>query len=187
MEQTLILIKHDAVQRGLIGEILKRFEQKGLKIAGIKMVQPTEEMVKKHYIVTDEWAKKVGDNTRKSAEKKGIKVTETDKQIAERIQQYNADYLMEGPIVAIVFEGYHAIEIGRKLIGSTEARKADVGTIRGDYSVDSYDLAEQKKRSVRNLIHGSENKEQAENEVNLWFAKKELYGYTKKDWEIMHK
>ncbi|MBU2099839.1 nucleoside-diphosphate kinase [Candidatus Micrarchaeota archaeon] len=187
MEKTLILIKHDAVQRGLIGEILKRFEQKGLKIAGMKMVQPTEEMVKKHYIVTDEWAKKVGENTRKSAEKKGIKVTETDKQIAKRIQQYNADYLMEGPIIAIVFEGYHAIEIGRKIIGNTEARKADIGTIRGDYSVDSYDLAEQKKRSVRNLIHGSENSEQAENEMNLWFTKKELHEYKKKEWEVMHK
>jgi nucleoside-diphosphate kinase len=187
MEKTLILIKHDAIQRGLIGEILKRFEQKGLKIAGMKMVQPTEEMVKKHYVITDEWAKKVGENTRKSAGKKGIKVTETDKEIAERIQQWNTDYLMEGPIIAIVFEGYHTIEIGRKIIGNTEARKADIGTIRGDFSVDSYDIAEQKKRSVRNLIHGSENSEQAENEVNLWFTKKELHAYKKKEWEIMHK
>jgi nucleoside-diphosphate kinase len=187
MEKTLILIKHDAVQRGLVGDIVKRFEQKGLKIAGMKMVQPTEEIVKKHYVVTDEWAKKVGENTRKSAEKKGIKIKETDKEIAERIQQWNADYLMEGPIIAIVFEGYHAIEIGRKLIGNTEARRADIGTIRGDFSVDSYDIAEEKQRSVRNLIHGSENQEQAENEVNLWFTKKELHEYTKKEWEVMHK
>jgi len=187
MERTLILIKHDGVQRGLIGEILKRFEQKGLKIAGMKMVQPTEDTVKKHYIVTPEWAKKVGENTRKTAEKKGIKITETDEEIAQRIQNWNAEYLQEGPVIAIVFEGFHAIEIGRKLIGNTEARRAEIGTIRGDYSVDSYEVAEQKKRSVRNLIHGSEDTKTAENEIKLWFTKEELHDYKKKDWEIMHK
>jgi nucleoside-diphosphate kinase len=187
MERTLILIKHDGVQRGLVGEIIKRFEQKGLKITGMKMTQATEEIAKKHYIITPEWAKKVGENKRKEAEKKGIKLEETNEEIAKRIQQWNAEYLQEGPIVAIVFEGYHAIEIGRKLIGDTQARKAEIGTIRGDYSVDSYEIAEEKKRSVRNIIHGSENKEQAEREIKLWFTEKELFEYKRKDWEIMHK
>jgi len=187
MERTLILIKHDGVQRGLVGEIIKRFEQKGLKIAGMKMLQATEETTKKHYVITPEWTKKLGDNTRKSAEKKGKKVTETDEEIAKRIHSWNTKYLMEGPLIAIVFEGYHAIEIGRKLIGNTEARKADIGTIRGDYSADSYEVAEDKQRSVRNLIHGSEDKTQADNEINLWFTKKELHDYKKKDWEVIHK
>ena len=187
MERTLILIKHDGVQRGLTGEIIKRFEQKGLKIAGMKMVQPTKETADKHYVITPEWTKKLGENTRKSAEKKGIKVKETDEEIAKRIHSWNSEYLQEGPVIAIVFEGYHAIEIGRKLIGNTEARKAEIGTIRGDFSVDSYAVAEDKKRSVRNLIHASEDKTQSDNEINLWFKKEELYDYTKKEWEIMHK
>jgi len=187
MERTLILIKHDGVQRGLSGEIIKRFEQKGLKIAGIKMVQATKETADKHYVITPEWTKKLGENSRKSAEKKGIKVTETDEEIAKRIHSQNSEYLTEGPIIAIVFEGYHSIETGRKLIGNTEARKADIGTIRGDFTVDSYDLAEEKKRSVRNLIHASEDKEQADREISLWFKKEELHDYTKKEWEIMHK
>ncbi len=187
MEQTLILVKHDGVQRGLVGEIIKRFEQKGLKIAGIKMIQPTKDTANKHYVITPEWTKKLGENTRKSAEKKGTKITETDDEIAKRIHSWNSEYLIEGPIVAIVFEGYHAIEIGRKLIGNTEARKAEIGTIRGDFTVDSYEIAEEKKRSVRNLIHGSEDKTQAANEINLWFTKKELYDYKKKEWEVMHK
>ena len=187
MERTLILVKHDGVQRGLVGEIIKRFEQKGLKIAGMKMIQATKETADKHYVITPEWTKKLGDNARKSAEKKGKKLTETDDEIAKRIHSLNSDYLTEGPVVAIVFEGYHSIEIGRKLIGNTEARKADVGTIRGDFTVDSYALADEKKRSVRNLIHASEDLEQAAREVNLWFEKKELHEYTKKEWEIMHK
>ena len=111
----------------------------------------------------------------------------TDEEIAKRIHSWNTKYLMEGPLIAIVFEGYHAIEIGRKLIGNTEARKADIGTIRGDYSADSYEVAEDKQRSVRNLIHGSEDKTQADNEINLWFTKKELHDYKKKDWEVIHK
>ncbi|PIN98671.1 MAG: nucleoside-diphosphate kinase [Candidatus Diapherotrites archaeon CG10_big_fil_rev_8_21_14_0_10_31_34] len=187
MERTLILVKHDGVQRGLIGEIIKRFEQKGLKIAGMKMVQATKETADKHYVITPEWTKKLGENARKLAEKKGITVKETDEEIAKRIHSQNSEYLTEGPIVAITFEGYHAIEIGRKLIGNTEARKADLGTIRGDFTVDSYDLADEKQRSVRNLIHASEDLEQAAREVNLWFDKKELHAYTKKEWEVMHK
>lgn len=187
MERTLILVKHDGVQRGLVGEIIKRFEQKGLKITGMKMIQATKDTADKHYAITPEWTKKLGENTRKSAEKNGKKVTETDEEIAKRIHSQNSEYLTEGPVIAIVFEGHHAIEIGRKLIGSTEARKADIGTIRGDFTVDSYDLANKKKRSVRNLIHASEDEKQADREVKLWFAKKELHEYTKKEWEIMYK
>ncbi len=187
MQRTLILVKHDGIQRGLTGEIIKRFEQKGLKIAGIKMIQATKETADKHYVITPEWTKKVGENTRKSAEKKGIKINQTDEEIAERIHAQNTEYLTEGPIIAVVFEGYHAIEIGRKLIGSTEARKAEIGTIRGDFTVDSYEIAEAKKRSVRNLIHASEDTEQADREIKLWFDEKEVHEYTKKEWEVMHK
>ncbi len=187
MERTLILIKHDAVQRGLIGEITKRFEQKGLKISGMKMIQATKNIADNHYVITPEWKKKLGENTRKSVEKKGIKVTETDDEIAKRIHSWNSQYLTEGPIIAIVFEGYHSIEVGRKLIGNTQSRAADVGTIRGDFSVDSYEVAEEKQRSVRNLIHGSEDTESAEREIALWFTKEELHKYTKKDWEVIHK
>src|SRR3989344_114118 len=162
IERTLILVKHDGVQRGLVGEIIKRFEQRGLKIAALRLVMATKDMAKTHYKLTPEWIKKLADNTRKVAAKKGQKIKDTDLQIAQKVQGWLGDYLTEGPIVAIVFEGYHAAEVGRKIVGGTEARQAEVGTIRGDFTVDSYQLADMKKRPVRNLVHASGSKEEAE-------------------------
>lgn len=186
IQKTVILVKHDGVQRGLVGEIIKRFEQKGLRIAAIKMVQPTRTLAKKQYKLTPAWVKKLATNTRKAAEDKGIKMKETNKQIAERVRKWLMDYLCEGPIVVILFEGYHAIEIGRKIIGHVEARQAEIGTIRGDYSTESYEIADFKKRPIRNLVHASGNKEEANNEVKLWFSKKEIHDYNLHGWQIMH-
>ncbi len=186
MEKTIILVKHDGVQRGLVGEIIKRFEQRGLKIAGLKMVKPTAEIAEKQYRMTEAWVKKLAGNTRKAAKEKGIELKETDKEIAERVRGWLKKYLMEGPIVAICFEGFHAIEVGRKIVGHVEARQAENGTIRGDYTVESYEIADAKKRAIRNLVHASGNKEEAEAEVNLWFKPEELFEYKRKEWEVMH-
>lgn len=187
MERTLVLVKHDGVQRGLVGELIQRFEKKGIKIAGIKMVQPTNEMAKKHYVMTKAWIKKLATNTRAAAEKKGLKITETDEQIAGRVQEWNISYLVEGPVVAIVFEGYHAIEIGRKIIGPANAKDAGIGTFRGDYTVESYDLADVEQRTIRSIVHASGNKEEADNEIPLWFKKNELFDYELQMWKIIHK
>ncbi len=187
IERTLILVKHDGVQRGLVGDLLQRFEKKGLKIAGLKMVQPTKEMALKHYVMTPAWIKKLATNTRTAAEKKSLKITETDEQIASRVRDWNVSYLTEGPIVAIVFEGYHAIEVGRKIVGPTNAKDAELGTFRGDYTVESYELADTNQRTIRSIVHASGTKEEAANEIPLWFKKEELFDYPLHVWGIMHK
>lgn len=186
MQRTVILVKHDGIQRGLIGEIVKRFEQRGLRVAAMKMIKATKEMAAKQYQLTPAWIEKLSNNTRKAAKEKGIELKESNEDIAKRVQGWAIDYLCEGPIVAILFEGYHAIEVGRKIVGHTEARQAQPGTIRGDFTTDSYALGDKKKRPVRNVVHASGNKDEAENETKLWFAESEIYNYELHRWKIMH-
>lgn len=186
VERTVILVKHDGVQRGLVGEVVKRFEQKGLKIVAMKMIAPTKELAKKQYKLTPAWVKKLAVNTRKEAKERGIKIKETNTQIAKRVQKWLMDYLTEGPVVAILFEGYHAIDIGRKIVGHAEARQAEIGSIRGDFSTDSYDLADRRARAIRNIVHASGNKQEAKNEEKLWFKKSEIHKYKIQRWEVMH-
>ncbi|MEK6826670.1 MAG: nucleoside-diphosphate kinase [Nanoarchaeota archaeon] len=174
-ERTFVLIKHDGVAKGLIGEIISRFERIGLKIVGLKMLLVDEELAKNHYKVTKEWATNLFDKSKKAAEKNGKKFPFKDPiEYGKMIQAWNQEYLREGPIVAIVFEGPHAVEIIRKMVGHTEPRQALPGTIRGDYIIDSYDFADRHKRSIRNLIHASENLQEADREIGLWFKKEEL-------------
>ncbi len=186
-EKTFIMVKHDGVQRGLVGEIISRFEKVGLKLIALKMLSPTEDLANRHYVLTEAWIEKLGTNTRKAFEKRGIKVKETNEQIATRVHGWLKDYLREGPVVAMAFEGYHAIEIGRKIVGPAEAKSAPLGTIRGDFTVDSYDMADHFQRPVRNLIHASGNTEEADNEIKVWFSKDEICDYKKHDWNLMYK
>jgi len=147
-EKTLILIKPDGVQRGLIGEVMKRFERAGLKLVGIKMHLPTEDMIEKHY-----------------EGKTGDLLTNLKK------------FMVSGPSVAMVWEGIQSVAVVRKLVGSTEPHSSDVGTIRGDYTIDSYKLADTDGRAVRNIIHASGTPEEAETEIALWFKQEELMNY----------
>lgn len=179
-EQTLVLLKHDSIIRGLIGEIIKRFENLNLKICAIKMVYAEDETAENHYQITEEWANELGNKTREVMKTKGIEVKETNKEIAERVQFWNKKYLKEGPIIALILEGNHAIELVRKIVGNTETRQAFPGTIRGDFGHDSYIVADNEKRSIRNLIHASGSKKEAEREIDLWFKKEELYIYPNK-------
>ncbi|MFH1511358.1 MAG: nucleoside-diphosphate kinase [Candidatus Woesearchaeota archaeon] len=186
LEKTFIAVKHDGVQRSLIGEIIKRFEQRGLKLVAIKMVLPSQDLAAKHYPMTEEWVKNTAATTRKAWEEKGVRIDESDKQICTRINSWLKDYITEGPVVAMVWEGIHAIEVGRKIVGTASAKNAAPGTIRGDFTIDSYELADLKKRPVRNIVHASGTKAEAENEISLWFSKKEIFDYHKKEWDIMH-
>lgn len=152
IEKTLVLLKPDAVQRGLIGEIINRFEKAGLKIIGMKMNQVDNEFAAKHYFdVEQRNGKKIFDN--------------------------NVKFLTEGPIIAMCLEGVHAINIVRKMVGPTEPKSALPGTIRGDYAHVSYDYANSKDIVAKNLIHASASKEDAKKEVGLWFSKGELHNY----------
>lgn len=156
IERTLILFKPDAVQRGLVGEILTRFERVGLKIVGTKMVAPDDQHLYAHY---EEIGQMI---TRRGQDKFDITV----------------QMMLEGPVIAMVLEGVEAVELVRKLVGTTESKSAAPGTIRGDYSHMSFGYADNKGKGIPNLIHASGDSEEAAKEVSHWFAESELYDYS---------
>lgn len=175
-----MVIKPDGVQRSLIGEIIKRYERIGLKLVALKMVQPSEEMASRHYyeVGGDEWIEEVGRKARAAYEKKGeVPPYKTNKENGQAVLKSNAKYLSAGPVIAMVYEGAHAVELVRKITGATAPLLADVGTIRGDLTLDSYPLADADGRSVRNLIHASGTKEEAAKEIMIWFKKEEIIKY----------
>jgi nucleoside-diphosphate kinase len=176
-ERTLILLKPDAVQRGLMGEIVSRFERKGLKITAMKMVWATKEMAEKHYFWSEEEKLKTGNRTIQAHTEKGLKITKTPIEYAEDVQRRLSAFLVAGPIVAIVIEGAHAIEHVRKLVGHGSPLAADVGTIRADYTIDSYVMADEVDRVSRNLVHASSSVDEAERELKVWFDEKEICNY----------
>ena len=180
-EKTLILIKHDGVVRGLIGKIIERIENTGLKIVAMKMIWADETLAKKHYKLDEEWAKKLFERTKTTHEKEGKPFKFKDHmEFGSLIQKWNMTFLREGPVIAIVTEGPHAIEIVRKIVGHTEPRQAMPGTIRGDFaSVESYELSNENQRVLRNLIHASDSPSNAEHEIALWFSPNELHKYKK--------
>lgn len=153
MERTLVLIKPDGLQRGLVGEVLHRFERAGLKIIGLKMVQVNEEFARKHY--TDDLELRRGAKVRKLL----------------------SDMLSQHPVVAIALEGVQAVEIVRKLVGSTEPKAALPGTIRGDFSHINYGQADAQEKVIYNIVHASGDAKDAAHEVPLWFSENELMTY----------
>ena len=181
IERTLMLIKHDGVARGLVGNIISRIENIGLKIIATKMIWADEELAKNHYHLDETWAKNLFEKTKAVYDKEGKKFPyKTHLEIGKQIQSWNMKFLQEGPVIAIVIEGPHSIEIIRKIIGSTEPRQASPGTIRGDFAmIESYVLADAKQRVLRNLVHASDSKENAEREIALWFSPNEIHSYKK--------
>ncbi|MEK7095011.1 MAG: nucleoside-diphosphate kinase [Patescibacteria group bacterium] len=178
IQQTLILLKPDAVQRGLIGTIISRFEQVGLKMTAIKMVHPRKEDVDQHYALTDEWMRGVFEKSKAKYDANGEAFPWTDHvAYGTEIKRGLMDFLMAAPIVAMVWEGEGAVAIIRKLVGSTESAGSPAGTIRGDFSHDSYSLSNNQNRPLRNLIHASGTPEEAKNEIAVWFTDTELYRY----------
>jgi nucleoside-diphosphate kinase len=177
-ERTLVVIKPDGVQRTLVGEIIKRFEQIGLKPVAMKMMVPTAEHIEKHYTLDPEWRRITGEKTIASYIKKGEKPwTDNPLEVTEVLLKTLTKYMISGPVIAMVWEGAHSVEVVRKIVGGTEPRTSDVGTIRGDYVLDSYMMADTDKRSVRNLIHASGSVKEAEIEINHWFKKDEIIDY----------
>ncbi|MDB5259768.1 MAG: putative Nucleoside diphosphate kinase [Candidatus Taylorbacteria bacterium] len=177
-ERTLIIIKPDGIQRGLIGEITKRYERTGLKLIAMKMMLPTSDLVEKHYTIDPEWKRLVGEKTIKSAQAKGHAPIHEDPAIAgDMILDILKKYLTSGPVVAMVWQGMHAVEIVRKITGSTEPLSSGVGTIRGDFVIDSYKTSNDDGRAVRNLVHASSSVKDAEDEINHWFKQEEVFKY----------
>lgn len=177
-EQTLVLIKPDGVQRSLIGEVIRRYEQCGLKLVALKMLIPSEELALKHYSTDPEWALKTGTKSIEAANARGQKLwTDDPVQYAEKIRETLKSYLSSGPVVAMVWQGMNAVGIVRKITGSTEPLSSTPGTIRGDYTIDSYSAADKDSRSVRNIIHSSGTVEEANKEIPIWFSKNEILNY----------
>lgn len=153
VEKTLVLLKPDTVERGLMGRIISRFEDAGFKIVAMKMVKPTKETALDHY--DEDIAKRHG----------------------EHMRRYNVDFLVSGPVLAMVIEGVNAIENVRKYCGTTEPKASPPGTIRGDFSHMSYAHADEKEHVVKNVIHASADPEYAEKEIRIWFNPEELINY----------
>lgn len=183
-EQTFCMIKPDAVMRGLIGEIIHRLEKAGLKVIAMKMLVPTAEQVRKHYPASDEaWVSRLGEKSISGFEKlDGVSVKEVlgseDKmELGRGVVEGLIDFMQSGPVICMVVEGVQAVDMVRKLAGHTLPFKADVGTIRGDFSVDSPAIANAEKRSIHNLFHASETLAEAEKEITLWFGNETLHRY----------
>lgn len=186
----MVLVKPDGVQRGLVGEVLSRFEKTGLKIVGLKMVWADRELIDKHYPKEEEYLKNIGRKSletyqRYSLDPKAEIGTSDPVEIGKMVRGWLLEYLTSGPVVALALEGVHACDNVKKIAGPTLPTLASPGTIRGDFSIDSSYLANAKKRAIKNVVHISNDSKEAQYEVNLWFGKEELYSYKRADEEAM--
>ncbi len=189
-EKTLVLIKPDGIKRGLIGEIIDRIEQRGLKIIALRMFQATRKQIDDHYPKDSKWISRLGEKTLGTYEKYGlnpIKELGTDKadEIGKMVRKWIIDFMVSGPMVKMVVQGVHAVDMVRKICGNTLPNLAEMGTIRGDYSVDSPALANAGKRGVHNIIHASETPKEAEHELKYWFSPEEIHEYKRAEEDIM--
>ncbi len=181
-EQTYVMIKPDGVRKGLIGEIIKRFEQRDLKIVALEMSQPLFEQMDDHYPKKEEWITRLGEKTKATYEKYGYDLitdfgTNDTSKIGPEVRKWVIDFMMSAPVVKMVVQGVHAVDVVRKIAGDTMPYKADMGTIRGDFSIDSPALANKEKRSVMNIVHCSETPEEAAHEIKHWFGNSPVFTY----------
>ena len=181
-EKTYVMIKPDGVRKGLIGEIISRFERRDLKVVALEMFQPDHKQLDDHYPKNEEWITRLGHKTLSTYEKYGYDAmadfgTTDPVKIGPEIRKWLIDYMKSAPLVKIVLQGIHAVDVVRKIAGDTMPYKADMGTIRGDFSIDSPALANKEKRAVMNIIHCSETPEESEHEIEHWFGKSKTHNY----------
>lgn len=176
-ERTFVMVKPDGIQRSLVGEILRRIERTGLKLVALKMLVPTRKQASEHYGKDDAWCEKIGNRTIEGIQARGGQPEKTPLEYGKDILDGLYDFLTSGPVVAMVWEGNEAVGVVKKIVGSTEPLTSDVGTIRGDLTVDSYDIANIDGRAVRNLIHCSDEKDEAAREISVWFESEDIVRY----------
>jgi nucleoside-diphosphate kinase len=177
-ERTFVIIKPDGVQRSLVGEIIRRYEKIGLKLVGLKIAVLKPEMVEKHYTLDPKWLQLTGEKTIANYMKKGLKPPSNNPlEITETVLKNLKKYMTSGPVILMVWEGAHAVAIVRKITGGTEPLTSDVGTIRGDFVLDSYQMSDTDGRAVRNVLHASGTVDEAEKEIALWFKEDEIVNY----------
>ena len=177
-ERTLVIIKPDGVQRSLIGEVISRYENVGLKLVALKMLQVTPEMAEAHYSLDPNWRMSNGTKVIKGYKDKNLTPPSEDPMVVSgAVLEKLKKYISCGPVVAMVWQGAHSVPIVRKLTGGTEPLTSDVGTIRGDYVLDSYKIADDDNRAIRNIVHASGSVEEAKREIKHWFKENEMYNY----------
>lgn len=185
-ERTLVILKPDAVQRSLMGEIINRFERAGLKFTAMKMLVPTEGQLMTHYNKDEAWFLKKGNRIVEDLKTHGLPVTKEPIEYGKEIITTIVHFMTAAPVVAMILEGNQAVAVVTKLVGTTEPSTADVGTIRGDYTLDSYGHSSFENRAVRNLVHCSESPEEAEREIKVWFTDEEIMNYVTAQERIMY-
>lgn len=189
-EKTVVLIKPDGVKRGLVGEIISRIEKRGLKIIALKMILASRDHAHSHYPNTEQWLRSMGEKTLENYQKYGRNPekeigTADPLEIGKKIAQWNVDFLTSGPMVAMVVQGIHAVDMVRKIVGKTVPATAEMGTIRGDFSVDSPTLANMQKRAIHNIVHASGDQIEAAHELKHWFSEGEIHSYKRAEEDIM--
>lgn len=176
-ERTFVILKPDAVQRSLIGDIIQRIERTGLKFVGFKFLVPTREQCIQHYNKNDTWFLSKGNRIIEDLKAQGAPVEKDARTYGKDIIELIIKFITAGPVLALVIEGNQSVAIVKKLVGATEPASSDVGTIRGDLTVDSYGHSTFQNRAVRNLIHCSESPEEAQREIGVWFSEDEIITY----------
>ena len=189
-EKTVVIVKPDGVKRGLVGEIISRVEKRGLKIIALEMMWPTKDQIDEHYPKDEKWIARIGEKTKANYEKYGYDAkkemgTDDNKKIGESVREWLIEYMTSGPVVKMVIKGIHAVDMVRKLCGNTVPALSEMGTIRGDFSVDSSVAANRGKRAIHNLIHASETLDEAKHEIEFWFAPEEIHDYKRAEEDIM--
>lgn len=188
-EKTVLIIKPDGVKRGLIGEIISRVENRGLKVIALEMTEATREQIDGHYPKDEKWIKRIGEKTIKNFEEYGLNVkdlgSDSPMDIGNLVRGWLLSYLTSGPIVKVVVEGIHAIAMVRKLVGPSMPSAAEMGTVRGDFSVDDATAANRDMRAIHNIVHASETQEEADHEIDFWFNPKQISDYKRAEEDIM--
>lgn len=192
-ERTLVLLKPDAVLRGLVGEIIWRFERAGLAVVGLKLTRPSVEHASAHYPLTDAQLEQMGNKTLETYGELGLDPTEqlgtsSAREIGLKVHSWNAEFLSSGPVVAMVLEGAHAVKKVRSICGRTMPRDAEPGTIRGDYSSASPAISNSLRTAVHNLLHASDNEldpDEPAKEIAHWFGPNEIVSYEPMSWGAM--
>ncbi|MDO8523741.1 MAG: nucleoside-diphosphate kinase [bacterium] len=176
-QRSLIMIKPDAVQRSLTGEIIRRIERTGLKFTAFKFLIASRKNLLSHYNKNDAWFLEKGQNVMNDRKAHGLPVKKEPIEYGRDIIELIIKFMTAGPLLIFVVQGNEAVAVVKKLVGTTEPATSDVGTIRGDYTIDSYEHSSVQDRAVRNLIHCSESPEEAEREISVWFKPEEILEY----------
>ncbi len=184
-ERTFLLIKSDGVQRGLIGEIIGRLEQRDLKVIALQMFQPTFEEMNKHYPQDSEWITRLGKKMLAGYAEANLDVTihlgtDDPALLGASVREQLVEYMVSAPLVKMIVQGAHAVDMVRKIVGPTMPFKAEMGTIRGDYSNDSSVIASRENRAVYNIVHASETPKEAEHEIDHWFGNFKGFEYSRR-------